>query len=57
MDKELWYMYMMEYYLVIKRNTSESVVMRQMNLESIIQSEVSQKEKDKYRILTHIYRI
>ena len=57
MDKELWYMYMMEYYLVIKRNTSESVVMRQMNLEPIIQSEVSQKEKDKYRILTHIYRI
>ena len=50
-------MYMMEYYLVIKRNTSESVVMRQMNLEPIIQSEVSQKEKDKYRILTHIYRI
>ena len=39
----------------IKRNAFESVLMRWMNLESIIQSEVSQKEKDKYRILTHIY--
>ena len=38
-----------------KRNTFESVLMRWMNLESIIQSEVSQKEKDKYCILTHIY--
>ena len=43
--------------LIVKRNTSESVLMRWMNLEPIIQSEVSQKEKDKYRILTHIYRI
>ena len=40
-----------------KRNTFESVLMRWMNLEPIIQSEVSQKEKDKYRILTHIYGI
>ena len=47
----------MEYYLAIKRNAFESVLMRWMNLESIIQSEVSQKEKDKYHILTHIYRI
>ena len=46
----------MEYYLAIKRNRFESVLMRWMNLEPI-QSEVSQKEKDKYRILTHIYRI
>ena len=45
----------MEYYLAIKRNTSESVVMRWMNLEPITQSEVSQKEKDKYHILMHIY--
>ena len=45
----------MEYYSAIKRNTSESVLMRWMNLEPIIQSEVSQKEKDKYCILTHIY--
>ena len=43
--------------LVRKRNASESVLMRWMNLEPIIQSEVSQKEKDKYHILTHIYRI
>ena len=43
--------------LIIKRNTSESVLMRWMNLEPIIQSEVSQKEKEKYRILTHIYGI
>ena len=39
------------------RNAFESVLMRWMNLEPIIQSEVSQKEKDKYHILTHIYRI
>ena len=43
--------------LVIKRNAFESVLMKWMNLESIIQSEVSQKEKDKYHILTHIYGI
>ena len=40
-----------------KRNTFESVLMRWMNLEPITQSGVSQKEKDKYRILTHIYGI
>ena len=40
-----------------KRNAFESVLMRWINLEPIIQSEVSQKEKDNYRILTHIYRI
>ena len=44
----------MEYYSVIKRNVVESVLMRWINLEPIIQSEVSQKEKDKYCIL-HIY--
>ena len=55
--KKLWYIYTMEYYLAIKRNTFESVLMRWMNLEPIIQSEVSQKEKDKYHILTYIYRI
>ena len=44
----------MEYYQAIKRNTFESVLMRWMSLEPIIQSEVSQKEKDKYRILTHV---
>ena len=57
MDKELWYIYTMEYYSVIKSNAFESVLMKQMNLEPIIQSEVSQKEKDKYCILMHIYEI
>ena len=47
----------MEYYSAIKRNTFVSVLMRWVNLESITQSEVSQKEKDKYHILTYIYRI
>ena len=55
--KKLWYIYTMEYNSAIKRNSFESVLMRWMNLESIIQSEVSQKEKDKYCILMHIYRI
>ena len=54
--KKLWYIYKMEYYSAITRNTLESVLMRWMNLEPIIQSEVSQKEKDKY-IQTHIYGI
>ena len=40
-----------------KKTAFESVLMRWMNLQPIIQSEVSQKEKDKYRILTHIYGI
>ena len=55
--KKSWYIYTMEYYSAIKKNTFESVLMGWMNLEPIIQSEVSQKEKDKYRILTHIYRV
>ena len=54
---KLCYIYTMEYYSAIKRNTFESVVMRSMNLEPIIQSEVSEKEKNKYHILTHIYGI
>ena len=53
--KKLWYIYTMEYYSAIKRNAFESVLMRWMNLEPIIQSELSQKEKDKYCILIHIY--
>ena len=57
MDKKLCYIYTMEYYSAIKRNTFESVIMRWMNLEPIIQSEVSHKQKDKYCILTHIYGI
>ena len=52
--KKLRYMYTMLYYSVIKRNAFESVLMRWMNLEPIMQSEVSQKEKDKYRILMHL---
>ena len=52
--KKLWYVYTIEYYSVMKRNTFESVLMWWMNLEAIIQSEVSQKEKDKGHIL---YRI
>ena len=54
--KKLWYIYTMEYYSAIKRNAFESVLMRWMNLEPIIQSEVSQKEKDKYHILMHMWR-
>ena len=50
--KKLWYIYSMEYYSVIKRNAFESVLMRWTNLEPIIQSEISQKEKYKYHILT-----
>ena len=46
--KKLWYMYTMEYYSAIKRNTCESVLMRWMNLEPIIQSEVCLKAKNKY---------
>ena len=53
--KRLWDIYTMAYYSAIKRNTFESVLKRWMNLEPTIQSEVSQKEKDKYHILTHIY--
>ena len=53
MDK-LWYIYTIEYYS-IKKNTFESVLMRWMKLEHIIQSEISQKEKHQYSILTHIY--
>ena len=55
--KKLWYIYTMEYTQPLKRNTFESVLMRWMNLEPIIQSKVSQKEKDTYCILMHIYGI
>ena len=44
-----------EYYSAIKKNAFESVLMRWVNLEPIIQSKVSQKEKNKYHILSHIY--
>ena len=55
--RKQWYIYIMEYYSAIKKNTFESVLMRWMKLELIIQSEVSQKEKLQYSILTHIYGI
>ena len=48
--KKLWYIYTMEYYSPIKRNAFESVLMRWINLEPNIHSEMSQKE-DKYHIL------
>ena len=53
--RKLWYIYTMEYYSAIKRNTFESILIRQMKLEPIIHSEVSQKKKYKNCILMHIY--
>ena len=53
--RKLWYIYTIEYYSAAKNNAFESVLMRWMKLESIIQSGVSQKEKHQYSILTHIY--
>ena len=55
--KKMWHIYTMEYYSAIKRNEIELFVMRWMKLESVIKSEVSQKEKNKYHMLTHIYGI
>ena len=55
--RKLWYIYTMEYYSAIKKNTFESVLMKWMKLEPFIQSEVSQKEKHQYSILMHIYGI
>ena len=55
--RKLWYIYTMEYYSAIQKNTFESALMRWIKLEPIIQSEVSQKENHQYSILTHIYGI
>ena len=55
--KKIWYIYTMDYYPAIKRNTFESVLMSWLKLEPIIQSEVSQKEKHQYSILIHMYGI
>ena len=55
--KKFWYIYTMEYYSAMKRSTFESILMKWINLEPIDINELCQKEKDKYRILTHIYRI
>ena len=57
MDKKAVVIYTMEYYSAIKENAFESVPVRWMKLEPIIQSEVSQKEKHQYSMLTHIYGI
>ena len=55
--RKLGYIYTMEYYSAMKKNTFDSVLMRWMKLEPIIQREVSQKEKHQYSVLTHIYGI
>ena len=55
--KKMWHIYTMEYYSAIRRNEIELFVVRWMDLESVIQTEVSQKEKNKYRMLTHVYGI
>ena len=54
---KLWYIYTMEYYSAIKKNTFKSVLMRWLKLEPITHSEVSQKEKHQYTILTHIWNL
>ena len=53
--KMMWYIHTTEYYSAIKRNEIGSFVETWMDLETLIRSEVSQKEKNKYRILTHIW--
>ena len=55
--KKMWHIYKMEYYSTIKRNEIELFVVRCMNLESVIPSEVSQKEKNKYRMLIYIWNL
>ena len=55
--RKLWYIYTMDYYSAIKKNSFESVLMRWMKLEPIKQSEISQKDKDHYSIPAHIYGI
>ena len=51
---KMWYIYTMEYYSAINRNETGSFVETWMDLETVIRSEISQKEKNKYHILTHI---
>ena len=55
--KKMWYIHTMEYYSAMKRNETELFVVRWMDLEPVIQSEVTQKEKNIYCMLTHIYGI
>ena len=56
MIKKMLHIYTMEYYSAIKRNEIELYIVRWMDLETVIQSEVSQKEKNKYHMLTHMYK-
>ena len=55
--KKMWYIFTMDYYSAIKRNEIDSFVETWMDLETVIQSEVSQKEKKKCCILIHIFGI
>ena len=55
--KKMWYLYTMEYYSAIKKNEIIPFAVTWMDLEIVTLSEVSQREKDKYRMLTHIYGI
>ena len=55
--KKMWHIYTMEYYSAIKGNKIELFVARWMDLESVIESEESQKKKNKNSMLTHIYGI
>ena len=55
--KKVWHIYTMEYYSAIKRNKIELFILRWMDVWFVIQSEISQKEKNKYHTLIHIYGI
>ena len=55
--KKMWYIYTMEYYSALKRNEIELFLVTWMDIETVIQGEVSQKEKNKYHTLTHVYGI
>ena len=55
--KKMWHIYTVEYYSAIKRNEIQLFVLWWMDIEAVIQSEVSQEKKNKYRMLTHIYGI
>ena len=55
--KKMCCIYTMEYYSATRKNECESVLVRWMNPEPVIHSERSQKEKNKYHILMHVYRI
>ena len=55
--RKLWYIYTMEYYSAIRRNTFESILMRWMNLEPVIQSEVSEREKQILYIETYVWNL